>query len=109
MILESHLVPRVPREGVNKLLDILCKESNKLPVDSRTLLKMPKICNIENIVFIREIWNMKCLAQNKIFAKRSDNIALNINVDCVPIFKSSDLQMWHIVASFFVQIMSHLQ
>ena len=41
---------RVPREGVSK-------ESHKLPADSRTLLKIPEICNIENIVFIRKIWN----------------------------------------------------
>ena len=92
------------RAFLNELLDILRRQGHRLPKDARTLLQTPRdikaveICNGDYIYFGIESGILKILAQNASFS--SDCIELYVNVDGVPISKSSTDQLWPILCSF---------
>lgn len=90
------------RAAVNDLLRILRAQGLRLPKDSRTLLKTPKVIMADNkcggryIYFGIETGILKIAAKHHNF---SDNnvLALTINIDGVPLFKSSNAQFWPII------------
>lgn len=92
------------RSSVNEILDLLRRHGHRLPKDARTLLKTPRIihtinkCGGEFIYLGIESGLLKVIAQHpKCFR---DNVAdLNFNIDGVPLFKSSNSQLWPILCS----------
>lgn len=94
----------IPHVALNSLLNILNKKlKNVLPSDGRTLLQTNKadvdiICSAPG-----EYWHYglkKCL--KNIIEELSvppDEISLNINIDGLPVFKSSKYQFWPILCS----------
>lgn len=95
---------RLPREYCNRMLGMLRKRGFRLPKDSRTLLKSPrsvdtqKKCGGDYIYFGLESAILTFLAQYPDYKEQS--IELQINVDGIPIFKSSSYQFWPILAKF---------
>lgn len=92
----------INKRAVTALLKILRSAGiNFLPKDSRTLLETPRQVNIVNLAGGRYWHNGldKCLTG--IFSKLSMNlcIELNINIDGLPLFKSSPLVLWPILAN----------
>lgn len=92
----------VTHKSVNDLLKILRKHGhNELPKDSRTLLCTPKVverqakCNGEYIYYGLETGLRRTLLQ---CPESKDHIAVTINVDGVPLFKSSAAQFWPMLA-----------
>lgn len=94
----------IPHVALNSLLKILNKElKNILPNDARTLLQTNK-ANVDIIYSAPgEYWHnglKKCL--KNIFEDLSvppDEISLKINIDGLPVFKSSKYQFWPILCS----------
>ena len=92
------------RVTVNEILTILRGVGLNLPQDSRTLLRTPKTVNVttkcggEYIYLGIEQGILNVLSRNQHFHQTCDSIHLNVNVDGLPIFKSSTL--WPILCSF---------
>ena len=92
------------RCAVNELLDMLRCQGHRLPKDARTLLQTPKkVASIEKCgghyaYFGVASGVLKVLAQNPDFSENSIDIC--INIDGVPLFKSSSTQIWPILCSF---------
>lgn len=93
---------RIQRSGVSELLKILISAGHKsLPRDSRSLLRTPRIVQIENRAG-GQYWhhgienNLK-----RIFAKLNSDteIEMNFNMDGLPLFKSSPITFWPILAN----------
>lgn len=87
--------------SVNQLLSILRKQGHQVPMDARTLLSTPqdkasvakcngqyKYCGLEN-----GICRFLSLSE-------SNAVRLHVNIDGVPLFKSSGIQFWPILAKF---------
>ena len=90
------------RSSINQLLKILRESSHILPKDSRTLLQTPQVTITEG----------KCNGTYKYFGMKEQlihfhkeslsnlsHINLIVNVDGVPLFKSSPRQFWPILVS----------
>lgn len=92
----------VRQTAVSALLKILLSFGiTSLPKDSRALLKTPRTVQIEN-VSQGHYWHnglLNCL--QKIFVGLASNltIELNINIDGLPLFKSSPTEFWPILAN----------
>lgn len=94
----------IPHVALNSLLKILNKKlKNIFPNDARTLLQTNK-ANVDIICSAPgEYWHnglKKCL--RNIFEELSvppDEISLKINIDGLPVFKSSKYQFWPILCS----------
>lgn len=91
----------VKQRAVTKLLKILIAAGfHSLPNDSRALLSTPRSVEIENRAGGRFWYNglQNCLT--KIFAKLAANLSIqiNVNVDGLPLFKSSPIGFWPILA-----------
>lgn len=76
------------------------KNSNILPEDPRTLLQTPQAVNIVSLIDDGEYWHhgfKNCL--NRIFYNLNDSmtISVNINLDGLPVFKSSKVEFWPIL------------
>lgn len=85
--------------SLNQLLPILRKQGHLLPVDARTLLATPQRNTTEN----------KCGGQYKYYGlekgicsflsqTESNDVNLSVNIDGIPLFKSSGVQFWPILA-----------
>ena len=89
--------------SVNKMLAILRKHGHNLPKDHRTLMHTPSVveskkkCNGDYIYYGLESGIRKYLEQCPTF---SGAVKLDINIDGVPLFKSSQTQFWPIMAKF---------
>lgn len=97
-VLEFHISHR----AVNQLQKLLISFGlNWLPKDSRTLMQTPKLVNISDMGN-GKFWydglsnNLKRISSN---LKEYSNISLNINIDGLPLFDSSRIQMWPILIS----------
>ncbi|KAA0702693.1 hypothetical protein E1301_Tti011221 [Triplophysa tibetana] len=89
-------------KSLNDLLKILREHGHsELPKDSRTLLCTPKVvecqakCNGEYIYYGLETGIRRTLLQ---CPASTDHIAVTINVDGVPLFRSSAAQFWPMLA-----------
>lgn len=92
----------IPRRSVNDLLRILKDIGlNWLCLDSRTLLKTPRFTNINDIAGGQFWYNGIETNLRLNFSNIQSNVTaqLNINVDGVPLMKSSATQFWPIMAN----------
>lgn len=92
----------VNRRAVSALLKILVTFGfHSLPKDSRTLLKTPKTVEIKTCAGGQYWHNGLSNCLTKIFAKLKSNIKirLNINMDGLPLYKSSSISFWPILAN----------
>jgi len=93
----------LPRQSLNGLLLILRKHDIEVPKDSITLLKTPR--SVENVFYkcgghhhyegIEKavVRNMDRLKENPSF------VELSVNIDDLPLSKSSNQQLWPILGS----------
>nr|XP_047133576.1 uncharacterized protein LOC124811643 [Hydra vulgaris] len=94
---------RWTRSSVNELLSILRENGSSLPKDARTLLKTPRKIAKEikcggDYAYYGIYKGIKSVLDDKSCA--GNVIKLSINIDGIPLFKSSSKQMWPILASF---------
>lgn len=92
---------RISGMAINELLRILIFAGfNFLPRDSRTIMKTPKNLNIQTLTHGR-MWyhGIKTCLENIHLSKNISILTLNWNFDGLPVFKSSNLQFWPILAS----------
>lgn len=93
------------RTALGELLRVLRRHGHQLPKDARTLLQTPRKidsvakCGGQYAYFGIESCILKILANNPSFSLH-DSIGLNVNIDGVPLFKSSGGQFWPILCSF---------
>ncbi|KAM0735783.1 hypothetical protein ACS0PU_009744 [Formica fusca] len=91
---------QIPHVAVNNLLQILTPLHPELPLDSRTLLKTPisiAIKTLENGEYCHI--GLKSGLKNVISPTRyflNDIVELSFNIDGVPLFSSSNIQIWPI-------------
>lgn len=107
--LSSHLRTWAIEKNINKraltaLLKILRSAGfTSLPKDSRTLLETPRKVEIVDLAGGKYWHNglKHCLTQ--VFSKLSSNLCveLNINIDGLPLFKSSPVTFWPILANVY--------
>lgn len=94
------------RGTVNELLGILRKEGHSLPKDSRTLLSTPRTvstsskCGGQYVYLGIEHGVRQILSENPSFVEKNKRIQLKVNVDGLPLFKSSSSQFWPILGCF---------
>ena len=94
------------RGPINELLQILRKQGYRLPKDSRTLLTTPaKVTTLEKcggqyIYLGIEHGVRQVLSNYPSLQEKMKSIDLMINVDGLPLFKSSNAQFWPILGSF---------
>jgi hypothetical protein len=96
----------ITRNAVNELLHILRCNGHALPKDARTLLKTPrctpsvKKCGGEYVYFGIEAGILNVLAQYSSLSRDCDSVSLLVNVDGLPIHKSSVKEFWPILCAF---------
>ncbi len=96
---------KVARTSVDGLLLVLRKHGHRLPKDARTLLGMPSeieisdLCGGQFLYFGVETGLLKMCSQYLDFFSPEKEILLNFSVDGVPLFKSSNVQIWPILCS----------
>lgn len=101
--LRSWAIERnINKRSVTALLSILRSAGiNSLPADCRTLLQTPRKVEIIDLAGGKYWHNglQNCLT--RVFSKLSFNLCveLNVNVDGLPLFKSSPLEFWPILAN----------
>ncbi|KAK6191229.1 hypothetical protein SNE40_002965 [Patella caerulea] len=98
---------KITRSSLTELLGILRGAGHTdLPKDARTLLQTPKNIDIENkcggkYTYLGiENGLRNVFSRNQNFVKNIKNIDLKINVDGLPLFKSTSDSLWPILAYF---------
>ncbi|XP_066932759.1 uncharacterized protein [Clytia hemisphaerica] len=93
---------RLPRDSTNELLGILRNHGIEVPKDSRTLLKTPRSVEVlkkcGGTYFYFGIRNGICSAMN-FLSDPVTAIELAVNVDGLPLEKSTSSQFWPILGS----------
>lgn len=89
----------VSHSAVNELLHILSPFHVCLPKDARTLLKTVKVYDIDNLAggsyyHFGILDNVRTLIES---VESIQEISLQINIDGLPLFKSSNMQFWPIL------------
>lgn len=93
------------RTSVDELLSVLRKHRHCLPKDARTLLGTPRqvetqeLCGGQYLYFGLECGILKICSQYPDEFSRENDVVLNFNVDGLPLFKSSNVQIWPILCS----------
>lgn len=96
---------KATRTSVDELLLVLRKHGHRLPKDARTLLGTPHkievrdLCGGQFLYFGVETGLLKTCSQYPDFFSSENEMLLNFSVDGVPLFKSSNVQMWPILCS----------
>ena len=94
---------RPSRETTNELLKILISNELDLPRDCRTLLKTPR--NVDTIdkcggtYFYNGIEQGVLVAIDNLKTREITKIELSLNIDGVPLAKSTNSQLWPILGS----------
>lgn len=92
---------RETHRSVNQLLSILRKQEHLLPMDARTLLATTQDktsvakCGGQYKYFGLEKGICPFLSQTE-----NNEVHLNVNIDGIPLFKSTGIQFWPILAKF---------
>lgn len=97
---------KISHSAINSLVEILRKHHPSLPKDARTLLSTPRHYDIKQVAggsyhyFGVEASLVKVLSHKLTTRtlKDGEHIVLQINVDGLPLFKSSNSQFWPILA-----------
>lgn len=90
------------------MLVILCHYHTYLPKDARTLLKTPKVYEVLNVAggsyyhFGIENWVMSIASG----IEDVTEVSLQVNIDGLPLFKSSGAQLWPILGRLVKPVMS---
>ena len=98
--------PGLSHSCLNQLLAILIQHGHELPKDCRTLMSTPKKvdtvakCGGQFIYVGLQKGILKSVSQSRTFQENKDTIELLINVDGVPLFKSTNTQFWPILCKF---------
>lgn len=96
----------ISRSSLTDLLHILVPYHPSLPLDSRTLMDTPistsnviKLDTDELYYFGLEYALVHCLThnKNKHILKNGEKLKISFNIDGIPLFKSSKLQLWPIL------------
>lgn len=93
---------RITAKAMNELLAILRFVGfTFLPKDSRTIMETPKKIKIDNLTNGRMWYNgiEKCLENIRSIGTFNCVLTLDWNFDGLPVFKSSNLQFWPMLAS----------
>ena len=94
------------RTCVNEILNILRRNGHDLPKDVRSLLHTPRHvpceekCGGQYVYFGIEAGILKCLDRNMKYKDNHNSIELIVNIDGLPLFKSSQVQLWPILGLF---------
>jgi hypothetical protein len=95
---------KITRTSLGSLLVILKKHGHdEIPKDPRTLLHTPRTvpsapkCGGQFSYFGLKNGVEHILHKNPTFAANNDSVDLNVNIDGVPLFKSSNTQLWPIL------------
>ena len=97
---------QITNRSLNELLQILRDHGHVLPKDARTLLDTPQVidshskCNGQYIYYGLEGGISRVLSQNDAFRQQHSTVSLDVNIDGLPIFKSSKVQFWPILVTF---------
>ena len=97
---------RCTHSSLNELLDILRRQGHDLPKDARTLLDTPRDviisskCGGQYVYFGIEPGIINILSKYPKAAEKLASIELMINVDGLPLFKSTNDQFWPILCRF---------
>lgn len=93
---------RISARAISSLLTILiCVGFTSLPKDSRTFMRTPSKLPIK-LLSNGKMWYhglTKCIEKVFINLRSNISITLNFNFDGLPVFRSSNLQFWPILAS----------
>ncbi|XP_065095780.1 uncharacterized protein LOC135717569 [Ochlerotatus camptorhynchus] len=90
-------------ESINLIMEIIRRKTNgkRLPRSARTLLKTSRQASSEIVEIAGgQYWYQsikQCLSDFFRFTEQSLNISININIDGIPLFKSSKIQFWPIL------------
>ena len=93
------------RSALNDLLFILRKQGLRVPKDARTLLQTPRRVNTiqklggDYLYLGIESGILKVISTHLENFRSNNEVILTFNVDGVPLFKSSNVQMWPILCS----------
>lgn len=96
----------ITREAVNELLELLRKNGHDLPKDSRTLMETPRYvevlekCGGHYFYFGIDLCLQNILRTHPAFVKENDSVKLSVNIDGIPLHKSSNEQLWPILIKF---------
>lgn len=105
---------QIPHQHINKLLHILHHFHSDLPLDARTLLHTPNDYLVVPIGMEGEYCHLGlgkallALSSRSQIVADADKIDLQINVDGVPLSKSSDSHMWPILAKVIYPAVSEV-
>jgi hypothetical protein len=93
---------QITRESCNKLLGLLRKHGCQLPKDRRTLVKTPRSVRIEEKCGGQYIYfglkkTLHAVSCGEVASSRALN--LQINVDGIPLYKSSKTRFWPILCT----------
>ena len=98
---------KITRNATNELLDILRRNGHdELPKCTRTILKTPRSvlskekCGGDYIYLGIANGISRCLMTRPNYPFNSDTISLVVNVDGLPLYKSSSIQCWPILCMF---------
>lgn len=97
---------QIPQTAVSSLLSVLRNYHPGIPMDARTLLKTPRQCNVKEISggsyyhfgVEKSLVRILSTTENMDTLKDSTFISLQVNIDGLPLFKSSNIQFWPILA-----------
>lgn len=93
---------RIKKRALNSLLKILTSAGlSGLNVDSRTLLRTPRFIPIHHLAG-GKFWHngiQKCLELMYAKLNADTDVKLNINIDGLPLFKSSKIEFWPILGN----------
>lgn len=92
---------RISKNALDSLLAVLVSSGQDLPKNHRTLQKTPTNIKIQNVAGGLYWYNglEKCLRQIFSNIDKDIEISLNINMDGLPLFKSSTTTFWPILAA----------
>ena len=93
------------RSTINEILEIFRSLGHRVPKDARTVLKTPRSvpvtesCDGQYVYFGIESGVSKVLVQNPTYRAANTTIELKVNIDGIPLYKSSPAQFWPILVS----------
>lgn len=96
----------ITRQAANELLELLRNNGHNLPKDSRTLMETPRYvevlekCGGHYYYFGIGSCLQNILKTHPAFVKENDSVKLSVNIDGIPLHKSSNEQFWPILIKF---------
>uniref|UniRef100_A0A1Y1KH95 Transposase domain-containing protein n=1 Tax=Photinus pyralis TaxID=7054 RepID=A0A1Y1KH95_PHOPY len=95
------LEENITHSAVNNLLKILQRLHPELPLSARTLLQTPRSTETKQLLngellYIGILRNISKLLESCKY-KQFDTIRMSVNIDGIPLFRSSDVEFWPIL------------